>query len=409
MKFIIFLLVVFSFSLNAQTRNMTKSELARTYSAETLTRTVQPLLQQAEREFRALDYDKAFLTLENAVAQNPASPEALLMRARFLKIVGRDAEAKIDIEQANLINPIAANLYGLNGYNGILQVLAAEPEKAVREQSKMNKLSGYYTALDRELLSYENLNEEIFILEDVIEDLHLKKYDVALLDLDKVLQSHPESPLAHDLRGLIMHQRGQNEEARIAFETAIKNDPDFAMAYYNLAIIEKENGNLKESKAFLTKAIELEENLTKAYFDRAVVNKSLGNRDLALQDYEYVVSNHFSSNYDEAILNRGLTKKMIGDYTGALDDLNSAIESYPNNYKLYKNRGNLNFLFGLHLNAIDDYTSSIKSNPKYAEAYYNRGLTFLLLHDPISACSDLQRSLDLGYNEAKQVMKYFCQ
>jgi len=409
MKYTLFLFIIFSISLSAQTRNMTNTESARTYSVENTTRTVSPLLQRAEIEFRALDYDGAFLTLENAVAQNPNSVDALLMRAEFLRIVGRDREAQIDIKRANQINPLAADLYGLNGIDGQLKMLATEPEKAVVNQNARVKLAGYYQALDRELLNYDKINEDLFALESVIENLNVKKYDEAYVQLEAVMQNVPNSPLAHDLKGLILMERGDIAGAKYSFQKAIEYDSDFAMAYYNLASIEKIQGNFEETKRHLDKAISLQNNLSKAYFDRALVNKSLGKEDLAVEDYNSVVLNDASTSYNDAILNRGLTKKMTGDYTGAMRDFDSAIKTYPNNAKLYKNRGNVHVISGSLLNAIDDYTRAIDRNPQYAAAYYNRGLAFLLLHDPVSGCNDLNRSLDLGYIKATETIKYFCQ
>ena len=112
--------------------------------------------------------------------------------------------------------------------------------------------------------------------------------------------------------------------------------------------------------------------------------------------------------YMEAFLNRGLTKKMLGDYGGALVDLNQAIEEFPNNPELYKNRGNLQLLLGLHRKAIDDYTKAITIDENYAEAYYNRALAFFLIYDKISGCMDLDKSIDLGYEIATKTKTYFC-
>ncbi|MFT5384362.1 MAG: tetratricopeptide (TPR) repeat protein, partial [Saprospiraceae bacterium] len=112
--------------------------------------------------------------------------------------------------------------------------------------------------------------------------------------------------------------------------------------------------------------------------------------------------------YMEAFLNRGLTKKMLGDFNGAITDLDLSIEEYPESPSLRKSRGNLYLIFGLHRKAIDDYTRSIESDPNYAEAYFNRAMAFFLLYDRISACSDLEKSAELGYKRAEEIQLYFC-
>ncbi|MFT6322205.1 MAG: tetratricopeptide (TPR) repeat protein [Granulosicoccus sp.] len=386
---------------------MNNTATGQSFTSENQSRTVQPLLQQAEQQFRAMDYEATFFTLENAVAQNPNSPEALLLRAKFKKIVGMTMEAEEDLRMANRINPMAASLYGYNGSGGLLKILSMQPEEAVQELSTFQKLTYYYQALDDKILDDKNKDAEIQIIGEVIDEIEADNLEGALEMVNKVLIEFPNSAITYDLKGLILKKQGKFEDAVDAFSKAVSVEPDFAIGWYNLGRIERSLNHFKMAKTYLDRSINLQSDLTKAYFERALLFKQIGEKEKALDDYNTIIKMK-GDTYMEAFSNRGLTKKMLGDYGGALADLNQAIEEFPQNAELRKNRGNLNLLLGLHRKAIDDYTQAIALNDNYAEAHYNRALAFFLIYDKISGCVDLDKSIDLGYEIAVKTRDYFC-
>ena len=401
------LILISQVNLFAQTRRMNNVETGQSYTSENQARTVQPLLIKAEQQFRALDYEGTFFTLENAVAQNPNSSEALLLRAKFKKLVGMTMEAEEDLRKANRINPLAANLYGYNGSGGLLQVLSMVPEQAVQELSTFQKLTYYYQALDNKILDDKNKEAEIMLIGKVIEEIESDHLSEALEIINKVLRDYPKSAIAYDLKGMILKKQGKFQDAMDSFSKAVVIDPGFAISWYNLGRIERSLNNFKKAITYLDRAIKLQPDLTKAYFERALLLKQMGEKEKALNDYNAIIKMK-GDTYMEVFFNRGLTKKMLGDYGGALADLNQAIEEFPNNAELHKNRGNLQLLFGLHRKAIDDYTRAILLDENYAEAYYNRALAFFLIYDKISGCMDLDKSIDLGYEIATKTRSYFC-
>ena len=72
-----FLMLLLATGLVGQTSRMNSAETGRTYSVETQSQTNLLLLQQAERNYRNFEYENTLFALENAVAQNPYSAEAL--------------------------------------------------------------------------------------------------------------------------------------------------------------------------------------------------------------------------------------------------------------------------------------------------------------------------------------------
>ncbi len=409
MRYLIITILIFicQATFFGQTRRMNNTAAGQSFTSEDQSRTVQPLLQKAEQQFRALDYEGTFFTLENAVAQNPNSPEALLLRAKFKKMVGMNMEAEADLRMANRINPMAASLYGFNGNAGLLQILSLEPEQAVQGLSNFQKLTYYYQALDNKILDNKNKDEEIQIIGEVIEEIEADRLNEALEMVNKAIIEFPNSAISYDLKGVILKTQGKFADAVDAFSKAVSVEPDFAIGWYNLGRIERSLNHFDKAKIYLDRAIELQGDLTKAYFERALLFKQIGKKEEALKDYDTIIKMK-GDTYMEAFSNRGLTKKMMGDYGGALADLNQAIEKFPQNAELRKNRGNLHLLFGLHRKAIDDYTEAINLDKNYAKAYYNRALTFFLIYDKISGCEDLDKSINLGFETATKIRDYFC-
>ena len=401
------MIILLAISAHTQSTRIDNVMSARTYSTEVQTPSVLPLLQTAERQFQRLDLDGTFLTLENAIAQDPYSADALVMRAKFSKLIGRQSKAQVDLEMANRINPLAANLYGYYGSEGLLQVLAIEPEDAITQLSNSQRLNYYYLEIDRKRSTGNNDETTLYLYEKVVDDLEAKLFNEAMLTVDKIIEEKPTSAIAYDLKGAILQKQGKLDEALNAFSKAVELEPDFAIAWYNFAQFEKNLGHFEKAKSYLDRAIDLQEDLTKAYFARALILKKMGQPERALRDYDKIIDLQ-GEKYMEAYLNRGLTKKILGDYNGALADLNHAIEEFPDNAELRQNRGNLNLLFDSPLKAIDDYTKAIELNGNYAEAYYNRAFAFFLIYDKVSGCYDLDKSIDLGYKKAIKAKKYFC-
>ena len=76
------------------------------------------LLREADRQLRLLDFEQAYFTLDNAVAQDPNSVDALVQRAKYNRMLGRTAEADADIRLVNRMNPYAADNWTTQGTSG---------------------------------------------------------------------------------------------------------------------------------------------------------------------------------------------------------------------------------------------------------------------------------------------------
>jgi len=194
MKYFIILLAFFigQETLMGQTSRMNNISAARTYTSQNLSETVIPLLQEAERQFKRLDYEECLNTLDYAVAQNPNSAAALSLRARIKRIVGMETESEMDLRNANQINPFAANLYGYYGNLGVLEVLYIDPKIEEQEDN--------------------------------------------LLDLDLAVDEYPKDESIRMRRGNQRLLRGMHLQAIDDYTKAIQLNTNYGESYYNRGI-----------------------------------------------------------------------------------------------------------------------------------------------------------------------------
>ncbi|MEO0778567.1 MAG: tetratricopeptide repeat protein [Bacteroidota bacterium] len=355
-----------------------------------------------------VDFEGSFLAFERAIAQYPQSADVLVQRALFLQRFGMSVEAQKDILRANTLNPYAADLYGFHGPGGIMRLIEFEPGQSVVGLNANQRLGYYYELIDEQYQENALQEAELDQLEQIIVAYEESQLSEAKLLVEDLLDQYPQSALGHDLLGLILHQEDNYAAAGQAFDRAIELAPNFAIAHYNLSRLDMDRGNREKARVHLDRAIELQANLTKAYFDRALLRKQNSDDEGALQDYNRIID-LAGENYLEAFLNRGLTRSMLGAFQGAINDLNTAIEAFPNEADLYKNRGNA-FLLSQQLpEAIQDFSRAIQLDENFAEAYYNRGLAHLMRLDLAAGCSDLNRAWELGLERAGEKMRFFCQ
>ena len=393
--------------VNAQSRRMEASHTGRYNTSMTDRNTTQPYWKIADQQLRTLDLEEAFLTIENALSQNPLSPELLMLRARCNTLLGFETEARSDIQKATRINPYIAQIYGNFASGGLEQILNIKPEKALLSLSTFKKMGYYYSILDSLLLeTAENTipDEE---LENIFIAIESNNLENALVLVEAAIDRFVPTYLLLDLKSVILKELGLFQDAKLIALEALKLKPNFAIGLYNYADILYKTNNIELALVQLNKAIAIEPTLTKAYFTRAMVHKQLGQLKKALKDYDSIIEIK-GEDYLEAYVNRGLTKKMLADMGGALADLNFVIDEFPQNAELRKNRGNIYLLLGLPRKAIDDYTAAINLDSDYSEVYFNRALAHYQLFDKISGCFDLQESISKGYNKAEEVLRYLC-
>jgi len=88
--------------------------------------------------------------------------------------------------------------------------------------------------------------------------------------------------------------------------------------------------------------------------------------------------------------------------------LNKDIRINPEYGEAYNNRGLVKSELKDYEGAITDFTKVIELNPEHSEAHYNRGMAKINSGTNASACDDLKRASELGFEKANEVVAKFC-
>lgn len=98
-----------------------------------------------------------------------------------------------------------------------------------------------------------------------------------------------------------------------------------------------------------------------------------------------------------ALLNdRGALLARMNQPKAAIEDLNRAVQLYPEFAAIYNNRGSILMTLGLAREAIKDFDRAILLAPGYVAAFNNRGGTHLLLGQYEAAFADFSRAIQLS-------------
>jgi tetratricopeptide (TPR) repeat protein len=113
-----------------------------------------------------------------------------------------------------------------------------------------------------------------------------------------------------------------------------------------------------------------------------------------------------ASNGDKArkYYNKGCYLLSTHDLSGALMQLNSAIELDPHNANFWDKRGTVYFEMRNYASAISDYTKAISLAPSIGFYYTERALAYQGLGNVNAMFKDLVIAADLGEPEAQKIV-----
>ena len=375
---------------------------------------IQRFLVKADNLFRQGDYLEALNQLDLAVQAAPQNPETYLHRAMMRYRLGMKTEADQDIDFVTRLNPVATDLFGINGPKAQLDLLAFYPEDLYLELDWVDRMNNYEAILfdwysDKESQDGSDNSTQMAInhLSNILEAVMQKDWNLAEKEIDRLALTTNNKSILFDLKGIISLGENNQGQAAIYFRKAIEENPSNALAWSNLSLTQRQNKSLGIALESINEAIKLSPTLSTAYFDRALIYKELENLEEALADYSSAIAieDHYPLS---TLFNRALTFKKLGKLTSAIKDLDYLIQLAPEEATPYKIRGNIHLLSGNYNQAIDDFSKAILKDADLAEAYFNRGIAYLLNYNVLPACMDFEKSADKGYQRGTEKQVYFC-
>lgn len=110
-----------------------------------------------------------------------------------------------------------------------------------------------------------------------------------------------------------------------------------------------------------------------------------------IKDREQVPDSTLATTFN----NRGYCRSLLGDYYGAISDLNEAIEMVPSFVNAYQHRADSKKALGDYTNAIKDYNSLLELDSSNVDAYNGRGLSYYYSRMSDEAYEDFNQALEI--------------
>jgi tetratricopeptide (TPR) repeat protein len=110
----------------------------------------------------------------------------------------------------------------------------------------------------------------------------------------------------------------------------------------------------------------------------------------------------------QSYLKKGNQKLNLFKYDAAIILFNKVLTIDSENGQAYAYRGMAEFNLKDFKGALKDFDFAIKIIPDYGEVYDMRGIVKNEMGDKIGACEDWNKSYNLGYNKAFELIDKFC-
>jgi tetratricopeptide (TPR) repeat protein len=211
---------------------------------------------------------------------------------------------------------------------------------------------------------------------------------------------------AYYLRGKIFLEAGDLENAKRDFREAYALNSESANLLFDLGYLEYLNGENQLALEYYTKASKLDSRNSATFVNMGNLYATMGDSKSAIDNYSKALV--LDPNDGIAYYNRANEKMLLNDVNGAIEDFENSIiiDSLNINtfFEIAEAKIKVNNIEG----TIENYNSILKIDSTSARAFYLRGRAEILLGETEKACKDFKNSGDLGFFDAYEMIKKYC-
>jgi tetratricopeptide (TPR) repeat protein len=211
------------------------------------------------------------------------------------------------------------------------------------------------------------------------------------------VEKNPESWMAHNNLGMVLHQKGQQDEAIAHFQKALELDPNKFEIQNNLGQTLSVSGRLREAFPHLEKALEINPNYAEAHYNLG--NALLRTGRVAEAIVQLLQALEIDPNYVPAHSNLGSAFLQTGQVDESLAHLQKALEIDPNYKAAHFNLANTLLQMGRIEEAVSHLQRVLAIDPGDAEALKNMAWVLATCPDP--RIRDGARAVELAERASK--------
>lgn len=172
---------------------------------------------------------------------------------------------------------------------------------------------------------------------------------------------------AHNKRGELLADAGQDDEALGDFQTAIKLDSTNWRALHNRGVSYASRTQFAEAAADFDEVIRAQPNFASAWFNRGELRSQNNDFAGAIGDYDQALKLHPKD--PAALVGRGHALYQLGKNTEALESYDKSLEMDDQRANTYLYRAAALAEAGRYAEAATDYRSAVRLEPKSAASY----------------------------------------
>ncbi|MFH0867147.1 MAG: tetratricopeptide repeat protein [Bacteroidota bacterium] len=190
------------------------------------------------------------------------------------------------------------------------------------------------------------------------------------------------------------------------FKDVYEKYPDSYYSSYALGNAYNDAGNVENAVRFYTRSIEINPDFIDSYNNRGVMRNQIKDYSGAIADLTIALKYPAATTY--TYFNRGMAYYYKTEYENAISDFDEAVRLKDDFTDAFIYRANAMSSLEKYEEALIDYDNAIELDPGNGLAFANRARTKYFLKNASGACNDWQTAVDLGFTEAKDMLKEFC-
>jgi tetratricopeptide (TPR) repeat protein len=203
---------------------------------------------------------------------------------------------------------------------------------------------------------------------------------------------------------------GKNQEVIDKLSIDLTENPNFADGFNLRGVAFLNIGNGAKALEDFNSAIKLNSENYKYFYNRGNIYRQTSQLDDALADYDKALA--LNPNIADLYTNKGAVLVLMNRNKEALATLNKAISLNPSDKNALFNRGQINFLNEDFDKAIADLHHCVELAPDLAKAHYLLAISEITKNKEKASpesCQHLQKAVELGFSEAIEASKKYCQ
>lgn len=307
--------------------------------AVTLNPTSENLVLLSESLHSMGDTENSLRVSDKVISADPGSFKGYVRRAQLLVSTQHFAQALAEYDKAMFLAPKEGRVLYERGIVQLQLYLHWRRAFQVHFDTRRDA-----NGRSRALLHPDGaatINLELVLGANAIKDeAHVRKmmkqyYAGSLADLTKCIRLEPTMAEPYIDRAELFTLDEDFDKAFRDFDSAIERNPACARAYVNLGVLKCQLSGFAAAIGDFDEAAKCDPRLALALFNRGVAYQRLMLWKQAEKSYDQSIALFGADRSVDAHRNRAVTRCQLGDYSGALSDLNAVRESAPDDDELH--------------------------------------------------------------------------